>query len=133
MAFSRDTILELSMTLTRFSGAKTLCDALVSQLLGEWVASSPLAKAQWYKATKVAQLPLIRSKEPDAVKQYASFLFPAPEFIWLLMDFNVPNYGFRHVSEFMTRRGAALLMQRVSRSPDPSLHVTVSLTHGRSC
>ena len=63
MPFSRDTILELSMTLTRLSGAKSLCDPLVSQLLGEWVASSPLAKARWYKATEVAQLPLIRKKQ----------------------------------------------------------------------
>ena len=42
---------KLSMTLTRLSGAKSLRDPLVSQLLGEWVASSPLAKARWYGAT----------------------------------------------------------------------------------
>ena len=41
------------------------------------------------------------------VKQYASVLFLAPEFIGLLMDLNVPNGGFRHLSEFMTCRGAA--------------------------
>ena len=40
------------------------------------------------------------------MKQYASVLFPAPELIGLLMDLNVPKGGFRHVSEFMTRRGA---------------------------
>ena len=73
------------MTLTRLSGAKSLQDPLVSQLLGEWVASSPLAKAQWYEATEVAQLPLIRNKQIDAVKQYASVLFPAPELIGLLL------------------------------------------------
>ena len=67
------------MTLTRLSGAKTLGDPLVSQLLGEWVASSPLAKAQWYEATEVAQRPLIRNKQIEAVKQQASVLFPAPE------------------------------------------------------
>ena len=94
------------MTLTRLSGAKSLQDPLVSQLLGEWVASSPLAKARWYEATKVAQLPLIRNKQIEAVKQYASVLFPAPELIGLLMDLNVPKGGFRHASELMTRRGA---------------------------
>ena len=47
MAFSWDTILELSMTLTRLHGAKSLVDPLASQLLGEWVASSPLAKSHW--------------------------------------------------------------------------------------
>ena len=39
------------MTLTRLSGAKSLRDSSVSQLLGQWVASSPLAKAQWYEVT----------------------------------------------------------------------------------
>ena len=107
MPFSRDTLLQLSMTLTRLSGAKSLRDYLVSQLLGEWVASSPLAKARWYEATEVAQLPVIRNKQIEAVKQYASALFPAPELIGLLMDLNVPKGGFRHVSKFMTHRGAA--------------------------
>ena len=107
MPCSRDTILELSMTLTCLSGAKSLRDPLVSQLLGEWVAASPLAKARWYEATEVAQLPLIHNKRIEAAKQYASVLCPAPEFIGLLMDLNVPKSGFRHVSELMTCRTAA--------------------------
>ena len=107
MPFSRDTLLELSMTLTRLSGAKSLRDPLLSQLLGEWVASSPLAKARWYEATEVAQLPLIGYTQIEAVKQYASVLSPAPELIGLIMDLNVPKGGFRHVSEFMTRRAGA--------------------------
>ena len=45
MPLSRDTLTELSMTLTWLSGAKSLRNALVAPLLGEWVASSPLAKA----------------------------------------------------------------------------------------
>ena len=95
------------MTLTRLSGAKSLRDPLLSQFLGEWVASSTLAKAQWYEATEVARLPLIRNKKKEAVKQCASILFPAPKLIGLLMDLNVPKGGFQHVSVFMTRRGAA--------------------------
>ena len=71
MPFSRDTLIELSMILTHLSGAKSLRDPLVSQILGEWVASSPLAKARWYKATKVAQLLLICNKQTEAVKQFA--------------------------------------------------------------
>ena len=51
MPFSRDTLTELSMTLVRLSGAKSLRDPSVSQLLGEWVASSPLARARWSEAT----------------------------------------------------------------------------------
>ena len=45
MPFSRDTLTELNMTLVRLSGAKSLRAPLVSRLLGEWVASSPLAWA----------------------------------------------------------------------------------------
>ena len=45
MLLSRDTLTELNMTLVRFSGAKSLRDPVVSRLLGEWVASSPLARA----------------------------------------------------------------------------------------
>ena len=107
MPFSRDTLLELSITLTRLSGAKSLRDPLFSQLLGEWVAKSPLGKARWYEATEVAQPPLIRNKQIEAVKQYSSVLFLAAELSGLLMDLHVTKGGFRHVSEFMTRRGPA--------------------------
>ena len=51
MSFSRDTLSELSMTLVRLSGAKSLRHPVVSHLLGEWVASSPLARARWSDAT----------------------------------------------------------------------------------
>ena len=107
------------MTRMRFIGAKSLHDPLVSQPLGEWVASSPLAKARWYEATEVAQLPLIRNKQIEPVKHYASILFPAPELIGLLMDLDVPKSGFRHVSEFMARPGAAYTGLPFSR-PIPS-------------
>ena len=50
---------------------------------------------------------LIRNKQKEAVKQYASLLFPAPDRISLLMNLNVPKLGFRHVSEYMSRRGSA--------------------------
>ena len=93
------------MTLTRLSWAKSLRDPLVSQLLGEWVASSPLAKARWAEATEVGYPTLIRNKQKEAVKQYASLLFPAPHLIGLLMELNVTKTGCCHLSAFMTRRG----------------------------
>ena len=48
---------------------------------------------------------LIRTKQLEAVKHYASFLFPAPDFIGLLRDLNVTNAGFHHFSALVTRRG----------------------------
>ena len=107
MPLSRDTLTELNMTLVRSSGAKSLRDPLVSRLLGEWVASSPLARARWSEATEVGYPSLIRDKQKQAVKQYASHLFPAPDLIGLLMDLNVPKLSFRHVSEYLSRRGSA--------------------------
>ena len=98
---------QLSMTLVHLSGAKSLRDPLVSQLLGEWVALSPLARARWSEATEVGYPSLIRDKQKEAVKQYASHLFPAPDLIGLLMDLNVPKLGFRHMMEYMSRRGSA--------------------------
>ena len=86
-------MLELSMTLVCLSGAKSLRDPLVSQLLGEWVASSVLAGARWSEATDVGYPSLNRTKQVEAVKQYASFLLPTPDFIGLLMHLYVTKTG----------------------------------------
>ena len=107
MPFSQDTLTELNMALVRLSGAKSLLDPLVSQLLSEWVASSPLARARCSEATEVGYPSLIRDKQKEAVKQYASHLFPAPDLIGLLMDLNVPQLGSRHMMEYMSHRGSA--------------------------
>ena len=107
MPFSRDTLTELNMTLVRLSGAESLRDPLASQLLGDWVDSSPLARARWSEATEVGYASLTRDKQKEEVKQYASLLFPAPDLIRLFMDLNVPKLGFQHMSEYMSRRGSA--------------------------
>ena len=54
------------------------------------------------------------------MRQYASLLFPAPDFIRLLMNLNVPKTGFRHMSGFVTRReggGGVLGRYRVPIPP----------------
>ena len=133
MPFSRDTLTELNMTLVRLSGAKSLRDPLVSQLLGEWVASSPLARARWSEAMEVGYPSLIRTKQVEVVKQYASHYFPAPDLMNLLMDLNVPKLVFRHVSEYMSRRESAYMAATgASRSPAPSPLGIHSRTRGRS-
>ena len=107
MTFSRDTLTKLSMTLVHLSAAKSLRDPSVSQLLGEWVASSPLAEARRAEATEVGYPSLMRDKQTEAVKQYASLRFVAPDLIGLLRDLNVVRLGFRHMSEYMSRWGSA--------------------------
>ena len=93
------------MTLEHLSVAKSLRDPLVSQLLGEWVASATLARAEWSKPTDVGYHSLFRTTQVEPQKQYAPSLFPALGFIGLLMDLNVTQTAFRHLSGFMTRRG----------------------------
>ena len=69
------------MTLARLSGATSLRDSRVSQLLVEWVDSSPLSQVRWAKATEVVNLPLIRNKQAEAMRQCA-FLFATPGSSW---------------------------------------------------
>ena len=69
------------------------------------MASSPLARARWLEATDAGYPSLIRTKQVEAVKQYASLLLAAPDFIGLLTDLNVTKTGFCHLAEFMTQRG----------------------------
>ena len=129
MPFSRDTLTELNMTLVRLSGAKSLRDPLVSQLLGEWVASSPLARARWSEAMEVGYPSLIRTKQVEALKQYASHLFPAPDFIRLLMDLNVPKVGFRHMNGVHEPPGVGLHGR--NGPPVPPTHPHSGSVHGR--
>ena len=77
------------MTLVRLTGAKSFRHHLVSQHVGEWVASSLLAKGRLAEATEVGYPSLICTKQVEAVRQYASFLFPAPVFIGLPRDLNL--------------------------------------------
>ena len=81
------------MTLVPLSGAKSLRDSLVCQLLGGWVASSPLARARWSEANDLGYPSLIGTQNVEAVKQYASFSFAGPDFIGLFMDLNVTKTG----------------------------------------
>ena len=66
-----------------------------------------MARARWSEPLEVGYPSLIRDKQKEAVKHYASHLFPAPDLIDLHMDWNVPKLGFRHMMEYMSRRGSA--------------------------
>ena len=81
--------------------------------------NSSLAKARWAEATEGGYHSLIRKKQIVAVKQYASLLFPVRDLIGLLMELNIPKTGFRHISEFMTRTGAAYTAATGLKFPRP--------------
>ena len=63
------------------------------------MAHSPLAKARWAESTEVGYPSLIRDKQKEVGKQYASLSFPAPDLMGLVMDWNIPKLGFQHISE----------------------------------
>ena len=67
-----------------------------------------MAKAWWAQATEAGYPALTRTTQVEAVKQYASFLFPTPDVLRFLMDLNIPKVAFRAVSEYMTRRGGRI-------------------------
>ena len=67
---------------------------------------STLAKDRWAEATEGDYPSLIRDKQMVPVKQYASLLVPAGDFIGFLMELNIPKTGFRHISELTSWRGA---------------------------
>ena len=77
-----------------------LCGLPLPCLLGGFISLGPRPMVGG-----VGYPSLIRTKQVEAVKQYASFLFPAPDFIGLLMDLGVTKTALCHLSEFMTRRG----------------------------
>ena len=81
---------------------------------------------------EIAYPSLMRTKQVEAVKQHASHLFPAPDLIGLLMDLNVPKLGFRHVSQYMSRRGSAYTAATDLPFPRPIRTRVRSRTRGRS-
>ena len=76
MPFSRDTLTQLNMMLVRLNGAKSLRDPLLSQLLGEWVASSPLARGPMVRG-HAGWLPLPYSRQAKGGRE-AIYLPPLP-------------------------------------------------------
>ena len=60
------------------------------------------------EATDIGHPALSLTKQLEAVKQYnASFLFPVPDLLGLLMDLNIPKVDFRAVSVYMSCPGVA--------------------------
>ena len=86
--------------LVGLSGANSLRDSKYSNLLAQWMSSSPLIRAH-------APLPAVHKTKVQAIHTYAEALFPAPYVIGLLLELGAPRSGFRVLSEYITRRGDA--------------------------
>ena len=93
------------MMLVRLSGATSLRDSKCSDLLAQWMSSSPLIRARFTEAMDHAPFPAVHKTKVQAIRTYAEALFPAPYLIGLLLELAAPRSGFRKLSQYITRRG----------------------------
>ena len=107
------------MMLVRLSGATSLRDSKCSDLLAQWMSSSPLIRARFTEAMDHAPLPAVHKTKVQAIRTYAEALFPAPCLIGLLLVLGAPRSGFRVLSEYITRRGDAYTARTGVASPRP--------------
>ena len=80
-------------------------DSKCSDLLAQWMSSSPLIGGGFTEAMDHAPLPAVHKTKVQAIRTYAEALFPAPYLIGLLLEMGATRSGFRVLSEYITRRG----------------------------
>ena len=107
MSYPPSVFTELNMMLVRLSGATSLRDSKCSDLLAQWMSSSPLIRARFTEAMDHAPLSAVHKTKVQAIHTYAEALFPAPYLIGLLLELGAPRSGFRVLSQYITRRGDA--------------------------
>ena len=107
MSYCPSVFTELNMMLVRLSGATSLRRNKCSDLLAQWMSSSPLMRARFTEAMDHAPLPAVHETNVHAICTYAEALFPAPYLIGLLLELRAPRSGVRVLSEYITRRGDA--------------------------
>ena len=95
------------MMLVRLSGATILPDSKYSDLLAQWMSSSPLIRARFTEAMDHSPLLAVHKTKVQAIRAYAEALFPAPYLIGLLLELGAPRSGFQVLSEYITPRGDA--------------------------
>ena len=87
------------------SGATSFRDSKCSDLLAQWMSSSPPIRARFTEAMDHAPLPAVHKTEVQAIRTYVEALFPAPHLIALILELGAPRSDFRVLSEYITRRG----------------------------
>ena len=105
--------------LPRLNGATSLRDSKCSDLLAQWMASSPLIRARFTEAMDHAPLPAVHKTKVHAIHTYAEALFPAPYLIEVLLELGAPRSGCPVLSEYITRRGDAYTARTGLPFPQP--------------
>ena len=93
--------------MVRLSGATSLRDSKCSDLLAQWMSSSPLIRARFSEAMDHAPLLAVHKTKVQAIRTYAEALFPAPYLMGLPLELGALRSGFYVLAEYITRRGDA--------------------------
>ena len=107
MSYPPSIFTELNMMLVRLNHATRLRDSKWSDVLAQWMPSSPFIPARFTEAMNHAPLPAVHKTTVHAIRMYAQALFPAPYLIVLLLKLGAPRSGFRVLSEHITHRNDA--------------------------
>ena len=107
------------MMLVRLSGATSLRDSKCSDLLAQWIPSSPLIRARFAEALDHAPLPAVHKTRVQAIRTYAEALFPAPYLIGLLFELGAPRSGLRVLSESAGAKPTPPARDCPSHGPSP--------------
>ena len=75
----------------RLIGATSFRDNKCSDLLAQWMSSSPLIRAYFSEAMDHTPLPAVHKTKVQASRTYAEALFPAPYLIGLLLELGAPR------------------------------------------
>ena len=102
MSYPPSVFTEPNMMLVRLIGATSLRDSKCSDLLAQWMSSSPLIRARFTEAMDHAPLPAVQKTKVQAIRTYAEALFPAAYLIGLLLELGAPRSGLRLLSEYIT-------------------------------
>ena len=103
------------------SGATSLQDSKGSDLLAQWMSSSPLNWARFTEEMDHAPLPVVHKTKVQAIRTYAEALFPIPYLIGLLLELGAPRSGLRVLCEYITCRGDAYTAHTGMPLPRPIL------------
>ena len=119
MSYPYSVFREPNMMVVQLSGATNLRDSKCSDLLAQWMSSSPLIRARFSEAMDHAPLPVVHKTKVQAIRTYAEALFPAPYVIGLLLELGAPWSGFRVLSQYITRWGDAYTARNGLPFPRP--------------
>ena len=119
MSYPPSVFTERNMMLVRLSGATSVRDSKCSDLLAQWMSSSPLIRARFTEAMDHTPLPAVHKTKVQAIGTYAEALFPAPYRIGLRLKLGAPRSGFQVLFEYITRRGDAYSARTGLPFPQP--------------